>query len=108
MSDFSPTPASVAMALPCVVETVRLPLGVEVEFNTPPEIAGVKTTLIVQFAPLASDTGQLFVCANWPVVAMLVTVTALPVLLVMVTGSTGEVVPIDCPPKLMLGGVKLK
>ncbi len=61
--------------------------------DCPPEVVGMKETLMVQLAPAASVVPQVFVCAKGTVGAMAVMLMAVGPLLVRVTFWAGLVVP---------------
>jgi len=91
-----------------------LPAALSVTFNVPvrvPGIVGVKVTLIVQLAPaarVAGETGQLFVWAKSPVVAMLLMVMVwLPEVFLKVATLGELVVLITCVPYDKLVGVRV-
>ena len=77
----------------------------------PPLAAGVKVTLIVQFAPAATELPQVLVCikspALVPVMARLEIVKAALPVLVRVTACAVLVVPTDWLPKERLAGARL-
>ena len=72
----------------------------------PPFAAGVNVTLMVQFAPVATEPPQLLVWAKspllMPVMAMLVMVSGPLPVFVSVTGFGGLVVETVCLPKFRL------
>lgn len=73
-----------------------LPAALSVMESVPlrvPEAVGVKVTLMVQWAPAATDDPQLFVCAKSPLAAMLVTLRVAPPVLESVTACAALVVP---------------
>jgi hypothetical protein len=76
-----------------------------------PETVGVKVTLVVQFAPAARLTPQLFVSAKSPALAPVIPIElierATPPLFVSVTPWRLLVVPVFCPAKVKLATVKL-
>src|SRR5258708_35223866 len=78
---------------------VSIPETGEATVSASPVSAGENVTTMVQLPPGAT-TPQSFVCANCVFETdTLVTASVLPPVLVTVTDSGGDVVPIDCPPK---------